>query len=157
MWGQSFHWCYGSHALPPLQLHLLYLSSFLCSWILFIIYTCSHHPRVEKSKHPGNGDFGNLVEKNVGMLNCIGQVLLTFSELLQETIINHAGLHDSKKETIYNFIEGPFCLSPEVRELWESEIHGPCSEDRPLNLSDFDFSFLKWRRWYIYFKGCPGG
>lgn len=44
------------------------------------------------------------------MLNCIGQLLLTFSELLQETIISHAGLRDSKKETIYNFIEGPFCL-----------------------------------------------
>lgn len=39
------------------------------------------------------------------MLNCIGQVLLTFNELLQETIINHAGLHDSKRETIYNFIK----------------------------------------------------
>ena len=45
------------------------------------------------------------------MLTCVGQLLLTFSEVLQERDDRHSSfLHDDEKEIIYSFIEWPFPL-----------------------------------------------
>lgn len=79
--------------------------------------------------------------------------MLSFSELLQEIIISYVGLHDSKKETTYSFIEGlflptargPGALSQRFMTLADgkSKSVSVLSEDRHLNLSGFDFFLFK--------------
>lgn len=109
---QSIHWYYESHALSPSHQHFLALQYFLLSWILFIIYTYSNHSHVKKNQTALEVVIQGTWQKNVGILNCVGQFLL------QKTIISHTGLLDRKKERIYSFIEGdPFCLEPEVLRL----------------------------------------
>ena len=156
LWGQSFHWCYGSHALPPSHLYFPYFPSFLLSWILFIFYTCSNHSHVIKVKQLQEWWFRGLDRKMLGCwLVLVSSCWPSVSCCKRETIITHACLHDNKKEIIYSFIERPFL--PIAKGLGALRVRDSCplktanlnslrflSEDRTLNLLGFGFSCLNW-------------